>query len=76
MIASGSGFIPTAWLRLNTHTTTRTPFIRTTHAFPDTATALRNMALAWKRLGDLERMAEAWQRADAVDKASKTAARR
>jgi hypothetical protein len=45
-------------------------------AFPDTATALRNMALAWKRLGDLERMAEAWRRADLVDKASKTPARR
>jgi tetratricopeptide (TPR) repeat protein len=45
-------------------------------AFPDTATALRNMALAWKRLGDLERMAEAWQRAERVDKACKTPARR
>jgi tetratricopeptide (TPR) repeat protein len=41
-------------------------------AFPDTATALRNLALAWKRLGDLKRMAEAWQRADDVDNALKT----
>ena len=41
-------------------------------AFPDTATALRNMALAWKRLGDLERMAEAWHRAEDVEKASRT----
>ncbi|BCS32403.2 hypothetical protein TBR22_A16170 [Luteitalea sp. TBR-22] len=39
-------------------------------AFPDTATALRNMALAWKRLGDLERMAEAWQRAEDVERAA------
>jgi tetratricopeptide (TPR) repeat protein len=40
-------------------------------AFPDTATALRNMALAWKRLGDLERMAEAWHRAEDVESASR-----
>jgi tetratricopeptide (TPR) repeat protein len=40
-------------------------------ACPDTATALRNMALAWKRLGDLERMAEAWHRADDVESASR-----
>jgi Tfp pilus assembly protein PilF len=45
-------------------------------AFPDTATALRNMALAWKRLGDLERMVETWQRAEGVEKASKAAGRR
>jgi hypothetical protein len=36
----------------------------------DTAPTLRHLALAWKRLGELERMAEAWQRADDVEKAS------
>jgi hypothetical protein len=45
-------------------------------AFPDTATALRNTALAWKRLGDMDRMAEAWQRADRVENASRASTRR
>lgn len=43
--------------------------------FPDTATALRHMALAWKRLGNQERMVAAWRRAEGVEKASKAAAR-
>jgi len=36
--------------------------------FPDVATVLRNMAFSWKRLGNTERMVEAWQRADRVDR--------
>jgi tetratricopeptide (TPR) repeat protein len=37
-------------------------------AFPDVATVLRNMAISWKRLGNMERMAEAWQRAERMDR--------
>jgi hypothetical protein len=36
--------------------------------FPDLATVLRNMAFSWKRLGNMERMVEAWQRAERVDR--------
>jgi Tfp pilus assembly protein PilF len=36
--------------------------------FPDVATVLRNMAFSWKRLGNTERMAEAWERAERVDR--------
>jgi len=36
--------------------------------FPDVATVLRNMAFSWKRLGNMERMVEAWQRAERVDR--------
>jgi tetratricopeptide (TPR) repeat protein len=35
--------------------------------FPDVATALRNMSFSWKQLGNLERMAEARDRADDID---------
>ena len=43
-------------------------------AFPDIATVLRNMALAWKRLGNPQRMADAWRRAESVEQSAKTAA--
>jgi Tfp pilus assembly protein PilF len=36
--------------------------------FPDVATVLRNMAFSWKRLGNTERMVEAWERAERVDR--------
>ena len=40
--------------------------------FPDVATVLRNMAFSWKRLGNTERMVEAWERADRVDSEQRT----
>jgi tetratricopeptide (TPR) repeat protein len=40
--------------------------------FPDIATVLRNVAFSWKRLGNLERMADAWERADQVDHDQRT----
>ncbi len=40
--------------------------------FPDVATVLRNMAFSWKRLGNMERMAEAWERAERVDRGQRS----
>src|SRR5262249_50277166 len=37
-------------------------------SFPDVATVLRNLAFSWRRLGDMERMASAWQRAEHIDR--------
>ena len=36
--------------------------------FPDVATVLRNMAFSWKRLGNIDRMVEASERADRIDR--------
>jgi tetratricopeptide repeat protein len=40
--------------------------------FPDVVTVLRNVALCWKRLGNMERMAEAWQRAERIDRGQRS----
>ena len=44
--------------------------------FQEIVTVLRNKALAWKRLGELEKMAEAWERAEAITRAQQARNRR